>query len=104
MKKSVGIVSEDDDFSDAKLVLIDIDNAPPEFKYISRYLEGMNSPNGATKQIMTKIAQNESCSYNFIYQLLYFSEEMVFFVVRWRKQLSRICYKSFTKAFAGNIF
>ena len=49
MEKKVGVLSEDDDFPDAKLMSIDIDNEPAEYKYIIRYLEGRNFLNGATK-------------------------------------------------------
>ena len=49
IEKEVGVVSEDDDFPDAKLMSIDIDNEPAEYKDIIRYLEGMNFSEGATK-------------------------------------------------------
>ena len=67
----MGVVSKYDDFSDAKLMSIDIDNKPAEYKDIIRYLEGMNFPEGATKQIRTRIA-HKSRSYTLIGQLLYF--------------------------------
>ena len=70
MKKEVGVVSEYDDFPDAKLMSIDIDNEPAEYKDVIRYLEGMNFPEGATKQIRTRIA-HKSRSYTLIGQLLY---------------------------------
>ena len=44
MEKEVGVVSEDDDFLDAKLMSIDIENEPAEYKDIIRYLESMNFP------------------------------------------------------------
>ena len=71
MEKEVGVVSKDDDFLDAKLMSIDIDKEPAEYKDIIRYLEGMNFPEGATKQVRTRIA-HKSRSYSLIGQFLYF--------------------------------
>ena len=52
MEKEEWVVSEDNDFPNAKLMTIDIDNEPTEYKYIIWYLKGMNFPNGATKQMI----------------------------------------------------
>lgn len=70
MEKEVGIVSEDDDFPDAMLMSINIEDEPEEYKDIIRYLQSMNNPEGATKQIKTRIA-HKSRSYTLLGQLLY---------------------------------
>ena len=44
-RKDEWVVSEDNDFPNAKLMSIDIDNEPAEFKYVIWYLEGnISSP------------------------------------------------------------
>jgi hypothetical protein len=61
MAKEVGVVSEYDDFSDAMLMSVDIEDEPEEYKDIIRYLKSMNFSEGATKQIRTIIAhKNQS--------------------------------------------
>ena len=45
----MGVVSEDDDYPDAILMLVDIKNKPEQYKYIIRYLKGMNFSNDAIK-------------------------------------------------------
>ena len=50
MEKEVGVVSEDDDFQDAMLMSIDIENEPEEYKDIIRYFQSMNFPEGATNK------------------------------------------------------
>lgn len=56
MEMEVEVISEDNDFPDTKLISIDIDKGPAEYKDIKRYLKALNFPDGATKQIRTKIA------------------------------------------------
>jgi hypothetical protein len=67
----VGVVSEYDDFSDAMLMSVDIENKPEEYKDIIRYLQRINFLESATKQIRMRIA-HKSQSYTLIGRLLYF--------------------------------
>lgn len=77
----MGVISEVDDFLDAKLMSIDIDNEPAEYKNIIWYLENMNFSDYTMKQIMTSIA-HKNHSYTLIGELLIFAGEIDFFVVR----------------------
>jgi hypothetical protein len=56
MEKEVEVMSEDDDFPDAMLMSINIEDEPEEYKDIIQYLQSMNFPEGVTKQIRTRIA------------------------------------------------
>ena len=71
MEKKVGVVFEDDDFPDVMLISVDIEDKLKEYKDIIRYVKGMNFPEGATKQIKTRIAHKSRYD-TLIGQLLYF--------------------------------
>jgi hypothetical protein len=69
--KGVGDVLEDDDFLDATIVSINVEEAPEEYREIIQYLDGMRFPVGATKAIRTRIA-HKSQNYSMIGNQLYF--------------------------------
>ena len=102
MKKEVEFVSKDNDFPEAMLMSIDIDNEPEKYKDIIRYLKGMNFPEDATKQIRTIIAY-KSRSYTLIGQLLYFCERNSIFYHAVRKTVIPKLLRELHKIFKGDI-
>jgi hypothetical protein len=63
--EGVGDVSEDDDFPDAAIMSINAEEAPEEYREIIQYLDGMKFPDGATKEVRTRIA-HKSRNYSMI--------------------------------------
>lgn len=55
MEKEVGVISEDDDFFNLIIMLVDINNELEEYEITIQYLKSMNFSNCATKQIRTRI-------------------------------------------------
>jgi hypothetical protein len=49
--EGVGDVSEDDDFLDATIIAINVEEAPEEYQGIIQYLDGMRFPVRATKAV-----------------------------------------------------
>ncbi len=49
--EGVGDVSEDDDFPDATIMIINIDEMLEEYREIIQYLDGMRFPVGAIKEV-----------------------------------------------------
>jgi hypothetical protein len=47
----VGVVLEDDDFSDVAIMSINVEEAPEEYREIIQYLDGMRFPDGATNVV-----------------------------------------------------
>jgi len=69
--KGVGDVSEDDDFPDATIMSINVEEAPKEYQKMIQYLDGMRFQDGATKVVRTRIA-HKSQNYSMIGNQLYF--------------------------------
>lgn len=65
MEKEVGVISEDDDFFNLIIMLVDINNELEEYEITIQYLKSMNFSNCATKQIRTRIV-HKSWSYTLI--------------------------------------
>ncbi|OAE34230.1 hypothetical protein AXG93_1099s1090 [Marchantia polymorpha subsp. ruderalis] len=55
MEKEVGVVSEDDDFSDATLMSIDVNNQPEKYRDIIRYIQGSCGEHFAGRITVEKI-------------------------------------------------
>jgi hypothetical protein len=51
--EGVGDVLEDDDFPNATIMTINVDETPEEYREIIQYLDGMRFSVGATKAIRT---------------------------------------------------
>jgi len=51
--EKVGDVSKDDDFQDAAIMTINVEEAPEEYRKIIQYLDGMRFAIGATKVVRT---------------------------------------------------
>jgi hypothetical protein len=49
----LGDVSKDDDFQDAAIMTINVEEAPEEYRKIIQYLDGMRFAIGATKVVRT---------------------------------------------------
>jgi hypothetical protein len=67
----VGDVSQDDNFPDAVIMSINVEETPKEYQEIIIYLDGMRFPDGATKVVRTRIA-HKSRNYSMIGNQLYF--------------------------------
>jgi hypothetical protein len=51
--KGVGIVSEDDNFLDATIMIINANETHVKYREIIQYLDGMRFPDGVTKAVRT---------------------------------------------------
>ncbi len=61
--EGVGDVSKDDDFPDATIMSINVEEALEEYREIILYLHGMRFPDGATKAVQIRIAhKSRNCS------------------------------------------
>jgi hypothetical protein len=69
--EGMGDVSEDDDFSNAAIMSINVEEAPEEYREIIQYLDGMRFPDVATKVVRTRIT-HKSKNYSMIGNQLYF--------------------------------
>jgi hypothetical protein len=69
--EGVGDVSEDDEFLNATIMTINIEEVFKEYQEIIQYLDGMMFPIGATKAVQTRITHN-SRNYLIIGDQLYF--------------------------------
>ncbi len=69
--EGVGDVSEDDEFPDAAIMSINVEEALEEYWKIIQYLDGMRFPDGATKVVRIIIA-HKSQNYSMIGNQLYF--------------------------------
>jgi hypothetical protein len=101
--KGVGDVSEDDDFPDATIMSINVEEAPEKYREIIQYLDSMRFPDGATKAIRTRIA-HKSRNYSMLGNQLYFQGRDG--VLRWtigKRDTSRLLYE-FHDGFCGGQF
>jgi len=69
--EKVGDVSEDNNFPDATIMSINIEETLEEYQEIIQCLDGMKFPDGATKAVRTRIA-HKSRNYSTIGNQLYF--------------------------------
>jgi len=69
--EGVGDVSEDDNFLDATIVSINVEEALEEYREIIQYLDGMRFPDGTTKAVRTRIA-HKTQNYSMIGNQFYF--------------------------------
>jgi hypothetical protein len=68
--EGVGDVSKDDDFPDATIMAINVEETPEEYREIIQYFDGVRFPIGSTKAVRTRIA-HKSRNYLMINNQLY---------------------------------
>jgi hypothetical protein len=71
--EGLGDVLEDDDFLDATIMTINVDEEPKENREIIQYLDGMRFLVGVTKVVRTRIA-HKSQNYSMIGNQFYFQK------------------------------